>query len=305
MKTHQTFEEMLPEYVAGSLPLDEARAFETHLLECDACQADLAFWREVSGGVAAQNRAIEAPPDLAERVLVQIRKPENKAARPAGGLMRWGRRAFNLMRVQAPMVSREIWPASALVNLLGYIVVLVSGRAEALEIIAPLVAAACMAVIYGPEHDPAMELTSATPTAPGQIFLARLSLVFGYNLGLALLTSLALLPWVPGLMLDQVVISWLAPMAFLSSLALLLSMMIHANNALALVYTAWLLRFMASGVRENNFIELRFSEQTLAAAAVYQQFWQNSSLLLVLSVVLVMMAVWLAGKQESTSLHLA
>ena len=57
-----------------------------------------------------------------------------------------------------------------------------------------MIAAACVSFIYGPENDLAYELALSTPTSPRTILLARLALVFGYNLGLVPIATLGLQP---------------------------------------------------------------------------------------------------------------
>jgi hypothetical protein len=178
-----------------------------------------------------------------------------------------------------------------------------SGHAEAVRVLSPLVAAAGLAVIYGPEYDPAVELALATPTSPRQILLARLTLVYGYNLLLAMTASLGLLAMVPVEMLGQLILGWLGPMTFLSALALVLSLWIGTANAIAIAYGGWLLQIMAGGMLFSP--EALISAQAMPLLAVYRQFWNSPILLLALALVLVCCAIWQAGKQEGTLIHSA
>jgi ABC-type transport system involved in multi-copper enzyme maturation permease subunit len=93
--------------------------------------------------------------------------------------------------------TKKMWPASAGIMALGIITVLLSKETAFLTFITPLVAAASLAAIYGPQNDPASELTMAAPISPWKILLARLTLVSGYNLLLALVSSVVLLAVIP------------------------------------------------------------------------------------------------------------
>jgi hypothetical protein len=176
------------------------------------------------------------------------------------------------------------------------VVAFLSGHAEVVRVLSPLVAAASLAVIYGPEHDPAVEMALATTTSPRQILLARLTLVYGYNLLLALAASLGLLAMVPAEMLGQLILGWLGPMTFLSALALVLSLWIGTTNAVAVAYGAWLVHLVAGGILISS--DALVSVQTMPLLAAYQQFWNSPLLLLALAAVLASWAVWRAGKQE-------
>ncbi len=209
-----------------------------------------------------------------------------------------------------PLVHREIWLASALVVGLGYIAALVSAHSEFVYALAPLVAAGCVSLIYGPENDPAFELALSTPTSPRQILLARLVLVFGYNLGLVLAAALALLPVLAGHplqmtqhlgpMLGTLILSWLAPMTFLSAAALALSLWIGAPNAVTATYIIWLV-YLLSGPLRSPQAGLHLSPAVLELMTAYRNFWQNTGMLLACSALLFAAAVWMVGGRRVTS----
>jgi hypothetical protein len=102
------------------------------------------------------------------------------------------------------------------------------------SIIAPLIAAGSLSLLFGPEHDPAHELTLSTPTSSWKLLLARLSIVSAYNLMLAIIAMLILMIAFPPGLLGTLALGMLAPMAFLSALALLLSIWIGTSNAIAI-----------------------------------------------------------------------
>ena len=198
---------------------------------------------------------------------------------------------------QAPLVRREIWLTSALVMALGYLVTVVASAqyptSGVIEVIAPLVAAAGVAMIYGPEHDPALELSLATPTSPRQVLLARLALVFSYDLVLALAATLGLRRVMPA--------APLGPMAFLSALALVLSLCIGASNAVTVAMVLWLGGRLLSAPQLAQPGSL--GPAFLAAAQAYARAWQSPALLLGLAAGLLVAALWLAGRQEPVLLH--
>ena len=81
---------------------------------------------------------------------------------------------------------------------------------------------------------------AVTPTSPRVILLARVTLVFGYDLILALLSSavLTLLNATP-LGLTSLITTWLGPMAALSALSLLLSVCWNPEGATGVTLALW------------------------------------------------------------------
>ena len=133
------------------------------------------------------------------------------------------------LRAQVRVVRRAIWVVSALLIGLGLLVTALvydAPRAPAslpLVLFAPLAAAAGTAFVYSAEVELALELERGTPVTLPLILLARLALIFGFDVGLGLVASVGLSllhseisPW-------PLVLAWLAPMAFLSTLAFLIS----------------------------------------------------------------------------------
>jgi hypothetical protein len=282
--THETFQDQLPLFAAGQLSAEQAAELENHLRECAACRADLALWNAVATEISGSDSPVAgapslskgAPASLADRALERI----HTSARVRQGFLR----VFSLLRSQAYLIKREMWPTSAAMMALGVAVALVSNRAEAITLIAPMVAAASLAMLYGPEHDPAHELTISTPTSSWKILLARLSTVSAYNLALALLASLAMLLIMPPALLGMLTLGWLAPMAFLSALALLLSLWIGTGNAIMLSYGLWILQFLRIS---RIFDDWRYSSGLEAFQDAYRGFWHSPGLLFILALALV------------------
>jgi hypothetical protein len=154
-----------------------------------------------------------------------------------------------VLRGQVGIVQTRIWPASALVMALGVVACLLERGAVTglvLTLLVPMVAAVGVAFIYGPETDPSLELALATPTSPRTILLARLTLVFGFDLALAALASAALaaLGLAPGGLAPLFGI-WLGPMLLLSAASLLASLHLGSTPALMAATAGWTLRSIA------------------------------------------------------------
>lgn len=266
--------------------LDEAKRlrFEKHLADCLECQADLQLWTTVAEEIVAADSAEAAPAPLAERALEQIHRP----AAPRLAL----RRAVQLLRSQIFLVQREMWPATAAVMALGVMVAIVSKHAEFIYFLAPLIAAASLSILFGPEHDPAHELALATPTSSWKLLLARLSIVSGYNLMLALAALLVLMIAFPPGFLGTLALGMLAPMAFLSALALLLSIWIGTSNAIAISYILWFLQ----SIPYQSIGAWTVSPAWSAFLLAYREFWHSPMLLLAFSVPLLLIALWSANR---------
>lgn len=293
MNDHSKFAESLPLYVSGALDKTQRQDMERHLKNCPACRSDLALWQGVSRQIGDANRGVAAPPALADRALARL---------PAHTPNAFGR-AYALVRAQAPLVRGEMWLASAAVMALGVIVTTIVKDVAAVRMLAPMVAAASISVIYGPENDPALEMTLATAVSPWKILLARLTLVFSYNVALALAASLGVLALLPADIVGNLILDWLGPMAFLSAGALVLSLILGTGNAILVTYLVWLARFVPGSDLARTFhFDLNLLDSFLTS---YRQFWSSPLLLVALATALVVLAGWLADRQEKNLPRLA
>ncbi len=273
-------EEQLILYEANRLDERERASFEEHLASCAECQADLQLWKAVAREIVASDALEVAPAQLAERALEQI----HRVSTPQSLL----RRVFQLLRAQAFLVQHEMWPASAAVMALAVAVAFLSRHAEFMYFVTPLVSAASLSILFGPEQDPAHELVLSTPTSSWKLLLARLGIVSAYNLFLAVAALGFLLLAFPPALLGTLAIGLLAPLAFLSALALLLSLWIGTGQAIAVTYILWLMQY---GTYE--LIGTWMTSPTwVAVIRGYQAFWQSPALLLALCVLLLLMALW-------------
>lgn len=277
-------EEQLIRYVANQLNESERAEFENHLSGCVDCQADLTLWASVASEINASDSAVPAPAHLADSALEAIHAPSK--------LMRAFRNTTQLLRMQLLLIHNELWFGSAALMLIFVAMALLVARIEVLYFFAPMVAAGMVTLIYGSENDPATELTFSTPISPWKILLARLTLVSAYNVLLTGCATLILILILPLQNLGEFMLGWLAPMTFLSALALLLSLWIGTGNAIFVSYTLWAAQYAAL---------TSFSEWFAAAAPwleMYRRFWKDPALLFLLGFTFILFALWSVGREQ-------
>jgi hypothetical protein len=207
----------------------------------------------------------------------------------------WNSWGILLIRSQFRVVQREIWIASTFVMLLGMIVTLAMIGANnsvstlPFVLVAPLVTAVGIAFIYGDESEPALEIVMATKASQRLLVLARLVIVFGFDLTLALLCSVVIVLAGGGLALLPMITSWLVPMLFLSGLAFFLSVLWF--DSLIGVFVSLVLWVVVSA---NHLIKLNNTNwilPTLLDSGAYQWLWLPALLF-------VAGGLWLTGNEE-------
>jgi putative zinc finger protein len=239
--------DLLPAYLNQRLDNGDRARVEAHLRDCAACQAELDAWRAIAFATR-QMEAVTAPaPDLLGRIHAELGRDAAPQTTSGPVDVRSFRYLWQLLRGQAPLVRRGIWLASGLTTTLGVLVAIATLHQSigsfTLALIAPVVAAFGMAFIYGPESDPSLEIAISTPTSPRLVLLSRLTLVFGYDLLLALVASL-LLTAVHGFSLWTLIELWFAPMLFLSALTLAVSLVFSPLVAMVGALILWGLRLV-------------------------------------------------------------
>jgi len=155
-----------------------------------------------------------------------------------------------LLLSQVRVIQTEIWLASAFLLLLGVLITLAQplGGVLPLAAIAPIVAAAGVAMLYDEQAVLILELEDSTPSSARQLLLARLALLFGFNLALSLLGSALLALLRAELSLWPLVLAWLGPMTLLSGLAFLLSVLLRdALAASAFSLSLWFVHLLLKG----------------------------------------------------------
>src|SRR5919197_2554709 len=241
--------DVLAEHAAGLTSGPRRAEVEVHLRECPSCRAALADWTAVA---AAMGASASAPPPAAQMVRGALTRaaltPQEVPVRGRGP-----RFAGQLLRAETRLVRPSVWVASMVVMACAVVVAVTGGHpgagATVLSQVAPMVAAAGIAGVYGPERDPAFEALAITVTSPRLVLLARVTLVFAYDLVLALAASALVQLGSPGGGIVHVVAGWLLPMTLLSALCLLLAMWIGRILALGLPAALWMLRLLTNTVR--------------------------------------------------------
>jgi hypothetical protein len=203
--------------------------------------------------------------------------------------------AWLILRSQTRLVHPVMWAASALVIALGTLVTLAfyrpaqNGTELPLVIFAPIVTAIGVAFLYGLDADPALELQWATPVSARVILLARLALLFGFNLVMTLAGSIGLTLVQSQISLVPLIAAWLAPMTFLSALAFLLSVLFFdALMSVLICLLIWV------SVSARHFLELgslSFSIPDLLRADYHPVLWIAAPALLLI-------ALWIAEREE-------
>lgn len=210
-----------------------------------------------------------------------------------------------IVRAQLRVVGWVTWAASLLVVALGMVVTLIlsvstspDAQTNALlpfTVLAPLVTALGVAFLYGEDSDPALELALAAPISPRVVLLARLAVLFAFNLSVALIGSAMLVITDTGdVSLSALILSWLAPMTFLSALAFLCSVLFFAPLMSALLalclWAALVWRHYFSTVWTSPLlIELRLPDLLHP---------DSYSLLFAAAAVAVGAALWITGNEE-------
>lgn len=196
------------------------------------------------------------------------------------------------------VVKREIWIASVLMMLIGLAVTIAiydseSSNLTPIAILAPIIGAIGTALIYDSDLDHVLELESATRTSKQMILLARLTLVYGFNLGLSLLASILLSLIQSDISLLPLINSWFVPMTFLSALAFFISIISgDAFLGWSLNIGIWTLHVLFNGQISNaNPLTQYLSLQGLSTP-------QFHPLLLMMAMVLIGVAVWFREQVE-------
>jgi hypothetical protein len=279
--------EALAEYAAGLLAAPARTTVEAHLIACPSCRTALRGWTAVAAATVAP---VDAPPSSAPMVRAVLTRAA--LAPPAPPVRKRGIRfAAQLLRAELRLVRPSVWLASMLVMACAVAAVAVNGHdagATVLSLVAPLVAIAGVAGVYGPQRDPAFEALAITATSPRLVLLARVTLIFGYDLALAVAASAVLRLAAPQVGLVDLVIAWLGPMTLLSALSLVLAMWIGPNVSMAVASALWVLRVATVSVPE-------LSDGWLAARM--QQIWATSPGTVAVTLALLAAAVALSRRR--------
>lgn len=145
-------------------------------------------------------------------------------------------------RAQVSLFGLSFWLVSALITLIGVLVVLshmLPDQDVVLRASGPLLAYLGTIVAFRGRGAQVLELELVCLPSPLQLAMARLVIVLGYDVGLGLALSLALWAGGAGHVL-ALTLSWLMPLLLVAGLALLLSLRLPLQAAASLAYGSWL-----------------------------------------------------------------
>ncbi|SRR6266567_3085078 len=155
-------------------------------------------------------------------------------------------------RAQVSLFGLGFWLVSALVTLLGAVVVLgrvIEDQDVVLRAGGPLLAYLGTIVAFRGRGARVLELELVCLPSPLQLALARLVIVLGYDVGLSL--ALSLLLWAGGTgQVLALMLAWFTPLLLVAGLALLLSLRLSVQAAASLAYGSWLV-FLAISTISN------------------------------------------------------
>jgi hypothetical protein len=161
---------------------------------------------------------------------------------------------LRLVRAQVSLLRVSFWLTSALIVLLGCLLLLNEtnlNRAVVLQIIGPLLCYLGAASAFRGLEFKTLELELACPPSARQLTLARLIIIIGYDIVLCLAASLVFSSQDGGsLMLLS--LHWLAPLLLVYGLTLLLSIRMPAHYAAALTYAGWLAVLILALVNQDG-----------------------------------------------------
>lgn len=285
MTEHEEINALLPFYVSGKLTDSERIRVHQHLEACAECREEMGLWQNLSGVMKQDYTPLKAPQAALDQALAAI---EGNEAHVNFLVKSW-----RIMQAQVPLVNKEIWTASLLVLVLGFVITLIADKAHFLFAVAPLVSAGGLAFIYNKAHDPAFELVLSTPISQVQILIARLALVFGYNFVLVVILAWGLSLTYSLDLIFPLILGWLAPMTFLSTLGLCISLFSNSENAIFISYSLWLSKYLM--------IMPEFRDLLGRAGEVMLFFWQNPVALYVMSACLfIAMLIYLQSSRSTT-----
>ncbi|MCB9455086.1 MAG: hypothetical protein H6671_03755 [Anaerolineaceae bacterium] len=246
----------------------------------------LEAWSSPSPTTAATSRLVES-------LLPELPEPDSPLEY---GLSWW---PLLLLRAQFRIVRGEIWLATALVMMLGVIVTLATYDPTTTSllpftVLAPVMAAVGVALLYDSDIRQMFELEDTTPASARLLLLARLTLVFGFNLLTGIAGSVVLALLQSDLSLWPLILSWLAPMTFLSAFAFFLSVVTtDAFFGIVVGLFVWGGHVLMQLFPHLDNFSFALSLPGLIAA-------ENRPVLFAVALLLVTVATWLAGLNERT-----
>jgi hypothetical protein len=274
-----------------------------HLRGCPGCRTELGEWAAIRAGAVVATAplyrpiGVEVAAEVAAAVVAAAGRREPDVFRPAPVVQHDSRArlawAARLLHGQLPLLRLSIVTASLLMFLVGVLGVVAGGAdhgADLLAALAPVAVAAGLALVHGPEVDPAAELVAATPTSPRILLLARLVLVTALGLVLAFAATVATWLAGSGVAFGGLVASWFGPLLLLSALSLWLAVTTRPAIGLAGALTLWLVRLAAMPYRPFDLLVPRAPDHL----EWYADAWRTSVPTVAVALSLIALAVVIA-----------
>lgn len=217
-----------------------------HVLTCTTCTSRMHQWSAIRNAAVA---ATPAPGPVPEAVIAGALGRVTHSRDDAAHTRRTLRWSAQLLRSQVPLVRSSLAAATAVMVVLGVVVLLATPHrhlALVLELFAPLAAAAALSMIWGPESDPSIELVVTTGTSPRNVLLARLVLVSAYDIALGLIATAITLVTATDLGFGNLVAVWLGPMLLLSAVSLAVSVLTRPLVGITVSLGLWAARLLSS-----------------------------------------------------------
>ena len=155
-------------------------------------------------------------------------------------------------RAQVSLFGLDFWLVSALITLLGAVVVLsnaLPNQEVVLRASGPLLAYLGTIVAFRGREARVLELELVCLPSPLQLAMARLVIVLGYDVGLGFALSLVLWAGGSGQVL-ALTLTFLMPLLLVAGLSLLLTLRLSVQAAASLAYGSWL-AVLAIGTTSN------------------------------------------------------
>ena len=174
-------------------------------------------------------------------------------------------------RVQVSLFGPSFWLGSALVTVIGAVVVLskiLLDQELVLRASGSLLAYLGTLVAFRGRGAQVLELELVCPPSPLQLVLARLVILLGYDVGLGL--ALSLLLWAGDTEhVLALTLSWFMPLLLVAGVALVLSLWLSLPLAGSLAYGSWLLLLLMNATSTSHLLALiPYTEPLLGAVGI-------------------------------------
>ena len=236
-------DELLPFYVNATLQEEQREAVEAHLKGCARCRMafreweDLAGWIQFAAPLQGQAGVASGLPALSPVVRANLRgKPSFPEAVLSTASLIAAQRIF-LKESWMILTLSAVLLASVLAGLFLPAKYNLTSPIPFILLV-PLLAVLGISFFETQEGDLSHEIVAATPTHPGVLTFARLTLSLGVIAGLALVGSLLIAAF-GGVSLGWLVVTWLGPMLWLPALATLLALLLNPWTAAGISVTLW------------------------------------------------------------------